>query len=104
MSAPERVLFRSRVLGYEKIRAAQDRLKDRRTTLRARLQALHASLPEPEALAAEERAARERERAATELVARTGESAQRAEAAHAEIRPRWDAMQQARERATALDA
>ena len=104
MSAPERAQFLSRVLGYEKIRAAQDRLKDRRTTLRARLQALQASLPEPEALAAEERSARERERAATELVARSGEVARTAEAAHAEIRPRWEAMQQARERAMALDA
>ena len=39
MSAPERAQFLSRVLGYEKIRAAQDRLKDRRTSMRARLSA-----------------------------------------------------------------
>ena len=40
MSAPERAQFLSRVLGYERIRAAQDRLKEKRSALRARLDAL----------------------------------------------------------------
>ncbi len=46
MSAPERAQFLSRVLGYERIRAAQDRLKEKRSALRARLEALRASLPD----------------------------------------------------------
>ena len=58
MSAPERAQFLSRVLGYEKIRVAQDRLKDRRTSMRARLSALQSSLPDPELLAAVEAPAR----------------------------------------------
>src|SRR4029078_6473403 len=45
MSAPERAQFLSRVLGYERIRAAQDRLKERRSALCARLDALRASPP-----------------------------------------------------------
>src|SRR6478672_10957967 len=44
MSAPERAQFLSRVLGYERIRAAQDRLKDRRSALRAPHDALRAGL------------------------------------------------------------
>ena len=44
MSAPERAQFLSRVLGYERIRAAQDRLKERRSALRARHDALRAGL------------------------------------------------------------
>src|SRR5829696_10259405 len=44
MSAPERAQFLSRVLGYERLRAAQDRLKERRSALRARFDALRAGL------------------------------------------------------------
>ena len=46
MSAPERAQFLSRVLGYERLRAAQDRLKEKRSALRARLDALRAGLPD----------------------------------------------------------
>ena len=40
MTAPERAQFLSRVLGYERIRSAQERLKEKRSALRARLEAL----------------------------------------------------------------
>ena len=46
MSAPERAQFLSRVLGYERLRAAQDRLKEKRSALRARVDALRAGLPD----------------------------------------------------------
>src|SRR5207237_5491152 len=46
MSAPERAQFLSRVLGYERLRVAQDRLKEERSELRARLDALRAGLPD----------------------------------------------------------
>src|SRR5215210_1829333 len=46
MSAPERAQFLSRVLGYERLRAAQDRLKEKRSALRARLDGLRAGLPD----------------------------------------------------------
>ncbi len=104
MSAPERAQFLSRVLGYEKIRAAQERLKDRRTSMRARLSALQSSLPDPEVLTAEETRAREREREASRTATEAEERARMADAAYAELRPRWDAMQLERERAAALDA
>src|SRR3954467_9365495 len=65
MSAPERAQFLSRVLGYERIRAAQDRLKEKRSALRARLDALRAGLPDLGELDAAERQAKERLTAAS---------------------------------------
>ena len=44
MSAPERAQFLSRVLGYERIREAQGRLKERRAVLRSRVETLRAGL------------------------------------------------------------
>jgi exonuclease SbcC len=104
MSAPERAQFLSRVLGYEKIRAAQERLKDRRTSMRARLSALQSSLPDAEALRLEDTRTRERERVASLAVAAAEDLMRAADAAYAELRPRWEAMQLERERAAALDA
>nr|MBA3317399.1 SMC family ATPase [Gemmatimonadales bacterium] len=69
MSAPERAQFLSRVLGYDRIRAAQERLKDRRSALRARLDALRSSLGDPAELDQEEAQARERVAAAAALEA-----------------------------------
>ena len=103
MSAPERAQFLSRVLGYERIRAAQDRIKEQRTTLRARLAALQAALPDPAELDAEETRARERERIAREGEARAEAAAKAAEAREAELRPRWEALERGRERAVALE-
>ncbi|HET9039563.1 MAG TPA: SMC family ATPase, partial [Gemmatimonadales bacterium] len=64
MSAPERAQFLSRVLGYERIRAAQDRLKERRSALKARYDTLRAGLVDPAELEAAESRARERVAAA----------------------------------------
>src|ERR687895_443825 len=78
MSAAERAQFLSRVLGYERLRAAQDRLKEKRSALRARVDALRAGLPDLAEL----------------------DEAQRL----AEIRPRWEQLQQLREASLALEA
>src|SRR5262249_16429218 len=40
MSGPDRAQFLSRVLGYERIRTAQDRLRETRTMLRSRVDTL----------------------------------------------------------------
>ena len=104
MSAPERAQFLSRVLGYERLRVAQDRLKEKRSALRARVDALRVGLPD---LAELDAAAQE---AADRLVtARAAESAalgahQAAEARLAEVRPRWEQLQRLRETALALQA
>src|SRR5918993_1539770 len=46
MSAPERAQFLSQVLGYERLRIGQERLKERRSSLRARLEGLRTGLPD----------------------------------------------------------
>ncbi len=103
MSAPERAQFLSRVLGYERIRAAQERLKDRRSALRARLEALRTGLPDPAELEQEDADARERlaraqagEEVASSRFVDTS-------ATLAEQRPKWERLQQLRDRAVALD-
>src|ERR687897_3096008 len=60
MSAPERAQFLSRVLGYERLRAAQDRLKEKRSVLKARVDALRAGLPDLAELDDAQRHAEER--------------------------------------------
>ena len=103
MSAPERAQFLSRVLGYERLRAAQERLKEKRSSLRARLEALRAGLPDLAEL--EEEDARARERLACAEAAEEVASTRFVDtsAVLAEQRPRWEALQQLRERALALD-
>ena len=72
MSAPERAQFLSRVLGYERLRAAQERLKEKRSALRARLDALRSGLAGSGRAGAEEEA-RARERLAAARGGRSGD-------------------------------
>ncbi len=100
----ERAQFLSRVLGYERLKIAQERLRVRRTEARLRLQALEASLPSLEELDQAEAKARERLEAAraSEARARAAERAAREELARVE--PAWREAQGARERMAALAA
>src|SRR5690242_215319 len=104
MSAPERAQFLSRVLGYERIRAAQDRLKERRSALRARLDALRANLGDLAELEAAEARAQQRVQAAAVAAASAAAAFGAAEAALAEVRPRWEELQRRREVAAKLEA
>src|SRR6478672_9802269 len=104
MSAPERAQFLSRVLGYERLRAAQDRLKEKRSALRARLDALRAGLPDLSELEEAERRANERLVAAHTAEDSALLASQAAEQRFAEIRPRWEELQRLRETALALEA
>src|SRR6476469_1062049 len=90
MSAPERAQFLSRVLGYERIRLAQDRLKERRSALRARFDALRAGLGDLAEIEAEETRARERVAAARAAEQAATAASVAAEAAVAQVRPRWE--------------
>ncbi|HET8649583.1 MAG TPA: SMC family ATPase [Gemmatimonadales bacterium] len=103
MSAPERAQFLSRVLGYERIRSAQDRLRDRRSGLRARLDGLQSSLPDPARLDAEEAAAQARLVSAGEAEAAAAQALAAADAELAQLLPRRDALETQREAAAALD-
>ena len=104
MSAPERAQFLSRVLGYERIRAAQDRLKERRSALRARHDALRAGHGDVAEIEAAEVAARERATIALGTETTAAAAAAAAERVVAEVRPRWEHLQQLRETALTLEA
>jgi exonuclease SbcC len=103
MTAPERAQFLSRVLGFERLRVAQERLKETRSGLRASLQTLQAGLPDPGQLDAEERRVAELTEAAGVREAGAQEAVRLAAARLAEVTPRWDAMQQLRTRVQSLE-
>lgn len=103
MGATQRGRFLSQVLGYERLRVAQDRARARRNELRHEIDGLRAGLPDPEALEAERAAAEQRREEARRAVREAEESLAAAAARLAEVTPRWEAIQQARERARELD-
>ncbi|HEV8195135.1 MAG TPA: SMC family ATPase [Gemmatimonadales bacterium] len=97
MTAPERAQFLSRVLGYEKLRLAQSRLKDRRRIAQATLDARKLELIDPVRLQQEEELAAERLRVAEHASARLAASHRAAEAELLALKPeaeRWEALQQ----------
>jgi exonuclease SbcC len=104
MSAPERAQFLSRVLGYERLRSAQDRLKEKRSGLRARLDGLRAGLPDPAGLELARRQAEQRLEVASVAEREAGAANEQAEQKLAAVRPRWQQIQQLRETALAIDA
>src|SRR5690606_8797812 len=97
MGAAQRGRFLSQVLGYERLRLAQERARQRRNELRHAAEGLRAGLPDPDALRAERTAAERRRKEAAAAV-REAEKAARAAAERAlELAPRWQAMQAARD-------
>jgi len=104
MSAPERAQFLSQVLGYERLRIAQERLKERRSSLRARLEGLRAGLPDGAELEVARKQADERLELAARSETAAAAASEAAEQRLAVIRPQWDQLQQLREAAVALEA
>ena len=97
MKPTERGHFLSRVLGYEKLRTAQELVRERRKTILAEMSGLRQGMPDPELIArtladASKRAA-DSARVATE---KRRVHAER-DAALQQIAPRWAAAQQARD-------
>lgn len=98
----ERGRFLSRLMGYEKIRAAQERLRGIRTNLRGEVGGLEQGLEDPGALA---RHLEQTRRQLTDAQGRRDAAARRLEAADAHWRtltPQWEAARAARERALSL--
>jgi exonuclease SbcC len=102
MSGPERAQFLSRVLGYERLRTAQDRLKESQRVLRARLQGLESGLPDPATLEAEERTAAGRGVEARAAEAAAAEALAAAERLVEAARPAWEQQQRVREEVQSL--
>jgi exonuclease SbcC len=103
MGSSDRAQFLSRVLGYERIRTVQDKLKESRSALRARVDTLRGGLADPEELDREETAAGARFEAAEADAGRAAQAFEAAAALLAEVRPRWEELQQLRDRALARE-
>jgi exonuclease SbcC len=99
----ERAAFLSQVLGYERLRFAQERVREVRNALAAELRGLETALPDPQALAEQRRGAEER-LAATR---RASQAAAAARDAAQEVcvreEPVWNAWVARRERTLSLD-
>jgi DNA repair protein SbcC/Rad50 len=104
MTPAERAQFLSRVLGYEKLRAAQDLARDRRRVVVAEASGLRSGMPDPDAVwrqlaEAESRLAAARTRA-DESERRRADAAARLDA----LAPRWSRAQVEREQLQELDS
>ena len=99
----ERAAFLSQVLGYERLRLAQERVREVRNALAAELRGLETALPDPQALAQQRRRAEER-LAATRRAAQAAAAARdAAQEACAREEPLWNAWVARRERTLSLD-
>jgi exonuclease SbcC len=102
-SRPERAAFLSRVLGYERLRLAQERVRERRSALSHEVDGLETGLPPRSELHAERREA-ERRLAGARRAATEAETARR-KAAEALVgeEPRWQEWVTRRERTLSLE-
>lgn len=103
MGPTERARFLSRVLGYEKLREAQDQLRERRTVLRAERGGLEQGLGDEEGLERERAAGRERLAVAQRAVAESTARHAAAEEDLSRVGPAWTRMAELRESVLALD-
>jgi exonuclease SbcC len=104
LASSERARFLSKVLGYEKLRLAQDMIGDRRRTLSAEITGLRAGMPDPELV---ERATFE----ARERVAQATAASQSADHRHTladgtlkAMAPKWELAQQNRDKTLSIAA
>ena len=104
LTATERAQFLSRVLGYERLRVAQERAEQRRRDLRNEIAGMRSGMPDPEALAAQEGEARRHVADATSRLADAEIDRSRVQAQLDALAPRWADAQRQREELQALEA
>ena len=97
MGPSERAQFLSRVLGYEKLRGAQDLVRDRRKVIVAQLSGLRTMMPDPGAIARALAEARARRRVGELQLADSEERFRGAGLILGAMAPTWQEAQQARE-------
>ncbi|MGH7532741.1 MAG: AAA family ATPase, partial [Gemmatimonadales bacterium] len=102
LTGPARAEFLNRVLRYEKLRDAQDLLKEERTKLKATVLALESGLPDPAAIDADEKRAGERLEAAVAEAGAAEQALIAAETRLAEAAPIATGLGAQRDRVTAL--
>ena len=97
MGPSERAQFLSRVLGYEKLRAAQNLVRDRRKVISAEIAGVRAVMPDADKVAAMLRDAEARLSAAESRLADATRRRTHAVAALEKSAPRWEAAQRERD-------
>ncbi len=97
MGPAERGRFLSQVLGYERLRRAQDLTRTRRNELRHEIKGLRTALGDLDEIVAERRAAEQRVAEAIAAHAAAREALEGAGLAVRELAPRWQQAQAARE-------
>jgi exonuclease SbcC len=102
MGPSERAQFLSRVLGYERLRTAQNLVRERRKLIVAEIAGLRSGMPDPDAVSRQLADAGTRLRLALERADDTERRRAETAAALAELAPRWESMQRARERLAEL--
>ncbi|MEO5588842.1 MAG: SMC family ATPase, partial [Gemmatimonadaceae bacterium] len=104
MVAADRARFLSKVLGYEKLRLAQDMIGDRRRMLNAEIGGLRSGMPDPEQVERETAGARERVSLSTSAAQGAEHRHAVASARHAALAPKWLLAQQNRDKAQSIAA
>ncbi len=102
MTPARRGQFLSRVLGYEKLRIAQDLTREKRNRVRAAVEGMQRGMPDPEAVL---RSLAEASSRREEAEARAQQAVHRAAVRHREmmaIEPRWEMLQRQREQSAQL--
>ena len=102
MTPARRGQFLSRVLGYEKLRIAQDLTREKRNRVRASIEGMQRGMPDPEAIL---RSLAEASSRKEEAEARAQQAAHRGAVRHREmmaIEPRWEMIQRQRDQSGQL--
>lgn len=102
-SRPERAAFLSRVLGYERLRLAQERVRERRNALGHEVDGLETGLPPRGELQTERRGAEQRLAGARRTAGGAEAARRRAQDALAAEEPRWQDWVARRERTLSLE-
>ena len=98
MGAADRGRFLSQVLGYERLRRAQELARTRRNELRTEIRALRAALGDRDEIVGARQTAERRVAEALEALRAADREAEDARAGLKLVEPRWTAAQAARER------
>jgi exonuclease SbcC len=98
MGPRDRARFLAQVLGYERLRHAQDKARERRKELSAEANGLREALPDPAELSARRSEAEQRGKTAKAALAEAEQSKEQNAAALAQLEPRWLTVQEQRER------
>jgi exonuclease SbcC len=104
MTAGERAQFLSRVLGYERLKSAQEKLKTDRNLARAQLQQIQSRLPSPAQLAEEDATVTRQVGGAEQALVAAQSALRTAEEELATRRPEWERLEAVHERVRSLES